>query len=75
MNTEYRVVCSRFGEGFRHREHKWEKKGKDRKQKTEKSVIELNRHAEMASEDHFYKDEAPYQMQTREVTDWSEVSE
>ncbi len=66
---EYRVVCAHLGEATRHSSHKWDKRGKDRKKKAAQSVTDLNHHREMQSS-HFYRNEAPYRVQVREVGAW-----
>lgn len=67
---EYRVVCAHFGKGgTRHTMHKWPKTtGK----KATQSVIDLNHHADMVGKDHFYYNESPHRVQTREVTTWTD---
>ncbi len=68
---EYRIVCAHFGTSSRHTSHKFDKKGKDRKRKAKQSVIEANHQAEMTT-DGFYSNEAPYRVQTREVSAWAD---
>lgn len=64
---EYRVVCAHFGT----RHHSTHKFPKGDGKKATQSVIDLNHHSEMASDDIYYKHEAPYRVQTREVSAWS----
>lgn len=63
---EFRVVCAHFGTHTRHSSHKWNKQNV---KKAEQSVIDLNHHREM-QDSSFYRNEAPYRIQTREVTAW-----
>lgn len=71
--NEYRVVCAHFGTGSRHSAHKWEKRSKDAKHKAKQAVIDLNHHADVTRpEDSFYRNEAPYRVQIREVTAWTD---
>ncbi len=68
---EYRVVCAKFGTQG-HSDHVTVKKGKDAKRKAIQSVIDANHHADMVSEGHFYKGEAPWRIQEREVGAWED---
>ena len=75
MTTEYRVVCSRFGTRG-HSEHKWIKTGKDAEKRAVQAVIDANHHAEtVVGPDHFYRQEAPWRVQTRTVTEWEDSDE
>lgn len=69
--TEYRVVCGKHGQRG-HSSHTW---SKGSKQKAVQSVIDLNHHAEIHP-NLYYADEAPYEVQEREVGAWgrAEVS-
>ena len=71
MKTEHRIVCRLHGTQG-HSRHIWPKR--DRKHAVQ-SVIDANHHAEMMSQDHFYKREAPHRRQEREVTDWEDADE
>ena len=71
---EYRVVCAHFGKA-RHEQCKWTKHGKDAAHKAKQSVIDLNHKSDMRPDNNFYKDEAPYRVQTREVTAWTDEEE
>ena len=71
---EFRVVCAHFGTRH-HLAHKWDKKGKDRKHKAAQSVIDLNHSADIRPNTNFYQGEAPYRVQTREVTAWEDQEE
>ncbi len=73
---EFRVVCAHYGTSNRHSTHKWNKHGKDREHKANQSVIELNHHAEITRPgESFYRNEAPYKVQTREVGAWTDQEE
>ncbi|KKM70960.1 hypothetical protein LCGC14_1435540 [marine sediment metagenome] len=76
MTTEHRVVCDRFGtrgHGNRHANHVWPKRDK---KKAVQAVIDANHHAEtVVGPDHFYRQEAPYRRQEREVTAWEDSDE
>ena len=64
--TQYRVVCSRFTEPYHGQHHKTRKD----KRRAVQSVIDQNAEvAEMKSR-HFNTLEAPYRLQTRQVTEW-----
>jgi len=76
--SEWRVVCANFGQKG-HAQHFWEKKDKA---KAEQSKVDSDHHAEMlkaraaGQEDgrvHWYVGEAPYVVQTREVSKWGDV--
>jgi len=67
---EWRVVCAHYGTGPRHEQCKWTKHGKDAKHKAKQSVIDLNHASDMRPDNNFYKDEAPYRVQSREVSGW-----
>ena len=66
---EYRITCANFGDRH-HRTHQWIK---NTKVKAQQSVTDLNHHAEMAPATHYYKREAPYVIERREVTAWEKV--
>ena len=68
MNLEMRVVCAHFGDGTRHTTHKFPK---GTMKKAQQSVIDLNHQAEMRTEG-FYSNEAPYRVETRQVTAWTD---
>ena len=72
QEIEFRVVCAHFGDTTRHSAHKWEKRGKKGKHNAKQSVIDLNHTAEMRPDTNFYQGEAPYRVQTREVTPWQD---
>lgn len=65
MAEEYRVVCAHFGEAG-HSQHKWPKANQA---KALQSVIDQDHHAEMHP-GLWYAGEAPYQVQSREVSAW-----
>lgn len=64
-DLEWRVVCARFGQRG-HSTHAWKKPTEG---KAVQSVIDLDHHAQMHPGS-FYASEAPYQVQSREVTEW-----
>jgi hypothetical protein len=71
--TEHRIVCRLFGKkglGNFHTNHVWLKRDK---KKAIQSLIDLTHHADTVSQDHFYKREAPYRRQEREVTEWEDT--
>ena len=61
--TEYRVICGNFGSRG-HSSHAWPKANKA---KAKQAVIDLDHHAEIHPTS-YYAGEAPYEIQTREVT-------
>ena len=67
--TEWRVVCAHQGTPG-HTDHAWVK---GNEKKARQAVIDSNHRAEMKPKS-FYADEAPYQVESREVGPW-EVSE
>ncbi len=67
--TEFRVVCAKFGTQG-HSDHVTVKHDKA---KAVQSVIDANHHAEVVSEGHFYKGEAPWRIQEREVGAWEDT--
>ncbi|KKN26547.1 hypothetical protein LCGC14_0873740 [marine sediment metagenome] len=70
--TEFRVVCSRFGTRD-HSGHVSVKTGNDAEKRAVQAVIDANHHAEtVVGSDHFYRQEAPYRIQTREVSEWED---
>ena len=63
---EYRVVCTHYpADG--HQLHRWDKRSK---QTAEQTVLDLNHKAGLDPY-HFYAKCAPYEVETREVTDWA----
>ncbi len=69
--TEYRVVCAKFGT----RGHSQHVHIKASKAKAVQSVIDANHHADVVSEGHFYKGEAPWRTQERDVSAWRDSDE
>ena len=70
MSTEYRMKCS--GEGRSHRSHNYPKKNMA---KAVQSAMDANHHAEVKPDGFYNKFCAPYVVETREVSDWTEADE
>ena len=68
MKPEYRVVCARFTEPYHGQHHKTRK---DRRTAVQ-SVIDQNAEVAMICAPLFDALEAPYRMQTRQVTEWED---
>ena len=68
MKPEYRVVCARFTEPYHGQHHKT----KNDKRTAIRSVINQNAEAAAMKSRHFDALEAPYRMQTRQVTEWED---
>jgi len=68
---EHRVVCARFGTAG-HSQHYSTKTGTGARAKAIKSVKEANDHARRSPQGHWYKGEAPYRRQQREVSAWED---
>ena len=68
MKTEYRVVCARFTEPYHGQHHK------TRADKRTAVMSVVNQNAEVAEmkSRHFDALEAPYRLQTRQVTEWKD---
>jgi len=64
---EYRVVCANHGQRG-HSTHAWKKPNL---KKATQSVIDLNHDAEM-NRNGYYTGEAPYRVESRTVTRWTE---
>ena len=69
MRTEYRVVCARFTEPYHGQHHKARKD----KRAAVKSVIDQNAEAAALRSNYYDAGEAPWQMQTRQVTEWKDT--
>lgn len=67
---EYRIVCAHFGSAD-HGSHAWPKRDLE---KARQSKIDLDHHASIQSSS-WYRREAPYDVQTREVEEWATVTE
>ena len=69
---QYRVVCQHHPEDG-HQLHRWDKQNK---RSAEQTVTDLNHKAEMDTGDRsFYAKCAPYTVETREVSEWTEAVE
>ena len=69
---QFRVVC-KYHPSNGHQLHRWEKMSRE---SAEQSVSDLNHKADMdRGTDSFYRNCAPYTIETREVSDWTEAVE
>lgn len=68
---EYRIVCKHFGTRG-HSGHEVTKRGKGAGAKARKALKDQNDHAARSPIGHWYRGEAPYKLQTREVTPWKD---
>ena len=66
MKTEYRVVCARFTKPYHGQHHKT----KNDKRTAVRSVINQNAEVAAMKSRHLDALEAPYRLQTRQVTKW-----
>ena len=64
--TEIRVVCANYGTAG-HSNHVWAKRDMA---KARQSVIDAQHRADVGNPTAYYRAEAPYQIQTREVGPW-----
>ena len=69
MRAEYRVVCSRFTEPFHGQHHKARKD----KRAAVQSVIDQNKEAAALKSSYYDAGEAPWRMQSRQVTEWKDT--
>ena len=68
MKTEYRVVCARFTEPYHGQHHKTRKD----KRRAVQSVIDQNAEAAELMFSSYDADEAPWRVQSRQVTEWKD---
>ena len=66
--TEIRVVCANYGAAG-HASHTWPKRDLD---KARQSVIDAQHRAEVGNPTAYYRGEAPYRIQVREVGPWTD---
>jgi hypothetical protein len=64
--VEFRVVCANYGGRADHRTHCWVKGSAG---KAEQSRIDADHHASLHP-DLWWRNEAPYRVQVRSVSDW-----
>lgn len=67
---EFRVVCKHHPKDG-HQLHRWDKGSRGL---AEQSILDLN-HAAEIKRDNFYSKCAPYTLETREVSEWTEAVE
>lgn len=67
---QFRVVCNHHPNDG-HQLHRWDKRSRA---SAEQSILDLNHKAEM-DRDNFYSKCAPYSLETREISEWTEIPE
>ena len=81
METEYRLICAKYGKDRGHRSHAYRKSAKE---KAEKGRLDANRHTAKLINDKtpeergragdYYSGEAPWVVQSREIGEWEDVT-